>query len=140
MPDISATIRSITLADASVSALVGSRMYSDILPQKATMPAITYEVVDTIANEHLTGIADVAQARIQINSVAKTRSEAIALADAVRLALQKKHRGDNSGQFINEISLAQGEQTTFDPPEAGTDQRRFVTILEFDVFYRTTTS
>lgn len=140
MPDISATIRSITVADSAVAALVGTRMYSDVIPQKCTMPAILYSVVDTVANEHLSGIADVSRARIQIDCFAKTRSQANSLGDAVRLALEKQNRGDNDGQFINEINLVGGEEFAFDQAESGTDQRRYITTLDFYVFYRTTTS
>lgn len=115
-------------------------MYSDVIPQKCTMPAILYSVVDTVANEHLSGIADVSRARIQIDCFAKTRSQANSLGDAVRLALEKQNRGDNDGQFINEINLVGGEEFAFDQAESGTDQRRYITTLDFYVFYRTTTS
>jgi len=62
------------------------------------------------------------------------------LGDAVRLALEKKHRGDQGGQFVHEISLASGEQYSFLRPEVGSDERRFITTLDFFVTYRTTTS
>ena len=61
-------------------------------------------------------------------------------AEKVRIALHKKHRGKNSGQWIDEISLAAGEEHELIQPEAGTDQRRFITSQDFFVFYQTTTS
>lgn len=140
MPDISKTIRSITLADSTVSGLVGTRMYSDALPQQATLPAIRYLVVDTMPTECLVHIAAIARARMQIDCYANTRAASVDLADAVRLALEKKHEGDNSGQFIHEISLQDGERHAVDRPLSGTDQRWYITILEFYVFYTTTTS
>jgi hypothetical protein len=140
MPDISKTIRSITLADATVSGLVGTRMYSDALPQQATLPAIRYLIIDTLPTECLVHIAAIARARIQVDCYANTRAASVELADAVRLALEKKHEGDNSGQFIHEISLQDGERHAVDRPLSGTDQRWYITILEFYVFYTTTTS
>ena len=140
MPDISATIRARTINDSVVSALVGTRMYADVIPQKCTMPAISYSVVDTVANEHLTGIADVSRARIQIDAIAKTRGGANALADAIRLALQMNNRVTTSGQFVNEINLIGGEEFVFEKSESGTDERRFINSQDFYVFYRTTTS
>lgn len=140
MPDISATIRALTIADAAVAALVGTRMHSDFLPQKATLPAIVYQVIDTLPHEHLAGIADVSRARIQIDAYADSRTEANDLGNKIRLALEKKHRGDNSGQFINEINLATGEVHSIDRPSAGSDERRFITTHDFYVHYRTTTS
>lgn len=115
-------------------------MHADALPQNVTMPAITYRVIDTVPNEHLGGIADVSKARIQIDCFAKTRGAANALADAVRIALELKHRGDNSGQFINDISLVSGEVHMIDRPELGADERRYITSQDFFVSYRTTTA
>lgn len=140
MPDISATIRSILAADATVSGLVSTRIRSDFISQGETMPAIAYWVVTTTPSEHLTGIADIARARIRIECYATTRSGSHTLGDAVRLALELSNRGDNSGQFINSISLTSGESDLIDRPERGTDQRRFITQMDFDVHYRTTTS
>lgn len=139
MPDIGGTIRTKTLATSSVSDLVSTRMYSDVLPQSVTMPAITYTVIDTTPNEHLTGIADVSRARIQIDCFATSRAGANALGDAVRLALEK-YRGTVGTQFINEINLATGERYDIDRSETGSDQRRYISSQDFFVSYRTTTS
>lgn len=140
MPDISGTIRTITLANEGVSSVVGSRMHSDVLPEKIAMPAIRYLVVDTLPNECLGGIAPISRARLQLDCYAKSRSASVSLANAVRLALEKKHRGDNTGEFIHEISLQEGGRHMFDLPPNGSDQRRYITILEFFVFYTTTTA
>lgn len=141
MPDIGSTIRTILLADVTVSGLVATRIHSDFPPQGIAMPAIVYSIVDTTAYEHLAGIADVARARIDIQCAADTRTQANSLGDAVRLALEKKVRGEQSdGQFINEINLVTGETTFVVPPETGSDKRRFITQLDFFVHYRTTTS
>ena len=91
-------------------------MYSDVLPQKCTMPAIAYQVISTVANEELVNVTALTRARIQIDCFAKTRGEANQLAEKVRIALHKKHRGDNSGQWIDEISLAGGEEHEFVQP------------------------
>jgi len=85
MPDISKTIRSITLADATVSGLVGTRMYSDALPQQATLPAIRYLIIDTLPTECLVHIAAIARARMQVDCYANTRAASVELSDAVRL-------------------------------------------------------
>ena len=115
-------------------------MYSDVLPQKCTMPAIIYQVISSVANADLVNPSPLTRARIQVDCLAKTRSEANQLAQKVRIALNKKHRGDNSGQWIDEISIATGEEHEFLAAEAGTDQRRYITIQDFFVFYQTTTS
>ena len=139
MPDVSQSIRTRLLATSAVTDLVGQRIASDQLPQGVALPAITYFVVDTEANETLANIADVSRARIQVDSYATTRGQANSVSDAVRLALQM-FRGLIGDQFINSIQLASGERHLTDPAPAGTDQHRFVTSLDFFVFYRTTTN
>lgn len=138
MPDITASIRTLTLADATVSGLVATRMYSDVLPQSATMPAITYSMITETPYEHLAGIVSVSQATIQVDCFGATRSSANALADAVRLQLEK-YRGVVGTQQILEINHTSARDG-YDRAESGTDQLRFIRSLDFDIHYRTTTS
>ena len=140
MPDISATIRTMLTSEATVSAVVSTRVRSDILKENETLPAITYFVVDTVPNETLTAIADVSMARIQIDCFAATRSAANSLADGVRLALQKQGRQVVGSQHITDITLPSGERHSVDRAESGSDIRRFVTSQDFNVWYKTTTS
>lgn len=140
MSDIGATIRAAVIADAGVSALT-TRMFSDALPQTVTLPAISYFVVATRGYGHVTGtVAAFASATIQIDCYAVSRPAATELANTVRLALQKKLQGDNSGQFIHEIELESGERQTFDRVKAGSDQRRYISSQDFMVHYTATTS
>ena len=139
--DISATIRALLVADAGVSA-VTTNVYSDALPQRVTLPAITYFVVSTDP-EHTTGatnIEAITRARIQVDALADSRSAANSLGHLIRLALDTQGRGDNDGTFVNDILLAEGEKHMFDRPESGSDRRRYVTSQDFFVWYRTTTS
>ena len=140
MPDISATIRSMLVADTNVSGVVSSRIHADVLPQRCVFPAIAYEIIDTTPNEHLSGIVDLSRARIQIDCYAKTRADANSLADKVRLAIEKKTAGTYSSQYIVEINLVSGEQFFVEQPKEGTDKRVFGTSQDFYVHYRTTTS
>ncbi len=140
VPDIAYTIDRLMAADTNITNFVSTRIYTDVLPQRATMPAITYFVVDSQPNEHLLGIADVTRALIQIDAFSDSRQQANEIADAIRLCLETMHRGDNDGQFINTISLTSGERHLIDDPEDGSDHRRYITSQDFTVFYRTTTS
>ena len=138
MADIGLTIQTILAADAGVTALT-TRIHSDFLPQPvSTRTALTVRVIDTLHTHTLIRDSGVARARIQIDSFAQTRTDANALAEAVRLALQSKHSGDNAGVFINEITLAAGDQQIIEPPETAGDQRRFVVSQDYFVFYRVT--
>ena len=77
-------------ADGGVSALVVTRVYPDVLPQGVTYPAIRYQRISTARLYNLGGKADQADTRFQIDCYATTRIGAIALADAVRAALDSQ--------------------------------------------------
>ncbi len=75
------------LADSSVSALVGTRIYALVLPQKPTLPAATYQRISGPRLQNLSGDAGRGVARVQIDSWASTYLEAQSLAAAIRLSL-----------------------------------------------------
>lgn len=76
------------LADtAGVSALVGSRIYPLLAPQRATRPYVTYQRISTERDFALDGGVGRAQGRIQIDAWAETQLGARAVADAIRAAL-----------------------------------------------------
>jgi hypothetical protein len=75
----------------AISAIVEDRIYPQILPQRSTLPAITYNQVSAVRVEDLSGPAGKARRRISINCWAATDTGAEALADAVRQSLNGFH-------------------------------------------------
>lgn len=61
-------------ADASVAALVGTRLYLLTLPQKPTLPAVLVSLVDDMSGHHLRGPAGTTPARVQVEAVAAAGS------------------------------------------------------------------
>lgn len=49
---IEAAIRAHLIADAGLSALIGARVYPVQLPQRPTLPAITYQDISTLPTQH----------------------------------------------------------------------------------------
>ncbi len=84
---ISQALRSFLLARPSIVALVGARIYPQILPQKPTYPAITYAQISGVRVRNLKGRAGRARPRVSINSWADTHETMDAIASAVRAAL-----------------------------------------------------
>lgn len=85
-------IRTYVLADATVTSLIGTRLYPDMLPQKATYPAAKLFVVDTVRSGHLHGVASLAAARIQFDVYAAAASGpgARGVADAIGAAIRQR--------------------------------------------------
>jgi hypothetical protein len=77
-------------ADAAVTALVGTRVYPVVAPQKTAKPFIVYRRIDTEhANSKTRGrTTDSARALVEVQAIASTYSGARALAEKVRLSLQ----------------------------------------------------
>lgn len=73
---------------SAISALVGLRIYPQELPQKPTLPALTYNQISAVRVRELAGPAGKARRRIQIDCWASTYKGAHALADAVRQTLE----------------------------------------------------
>lgn len=74
-------------ADGAVSGLVAARIYALVLPQKPTLPAISYQRISGPRIQNLLGATGRAVARIQIDSWAETYVGAQTLAAAVRSSL-----------------------------------------------------
>ena len=72
-------------ADATVAALVSTRVYPLIQPQPVVSPSIVYQVIVDIPLNTLDGsaVGDLYQTRLQTDSYGKTYIEAQGLADAV---------------------------------------------------------
>lgn len=77
--------RSRLLAIPAVTAIVGSRIYAGLLPQNPVLPAIAMQVIDRVESEHLRGPAGDRVRRVQVHAVARTRHEAMLLANAAEV-------------------------------------------------------
>ena len=113
-------LRAYVLSDATVAALVNSRMYPVKLPQNVTYPALSYNQVSGVRIYDLCGPTGRAKPRISINSWGESYADARALADAVRRAIQgfRGTLGDSPGAQIDDVKL--DNEIDLDEPEAGT--------------------
>ena len=75
------------LADAGVSAIVGTSVHPGVRPQGGSLPAIVYVRVSTARTVDLDGPSDFVQVRMRLDLWDNTYAGSKALADAVRLAL-----------------------------------------------------
>jgi hypothetical protein len=80
-------IRARLVADGTVNGLVSSRIYPLKLPQKPTLPAITYSRISGIRSQLLGGSSTWGFGRIEINGWATSYVQAQSIAAAVRTSL-----------------------------------------------------
>lgn len=85
-----------------ISALVGTRRAMTQLPQNTAFPALVYTVIDDIPlpNLRFNVVPQRAQARVQINPLAKTIAEVKAIHEQVRLAMDFKLQQIFAGKTV----------------------------------------
>lgn len=81
------TVHDTLVASPAVTALIVGRVFPNVIPQAAAMPAVRYTVVDDLPTNVLSGAATLRRARVQVDAYAKRYLDAHALADAVSGAL-----------------------------------------------------
>ena len=75
------------LADAAVSALIGTRMYPLVLPEQCSYPALTYQLISSPETYTNDGPLGEVRARIQIDAWGKRYAQVKAVSKAVRASL-----------------------------------------------------
>ena len=111
-------------ADAGVSALIGSRLYAEQMPQNPTYPAVVYSRVSTTQGDLLNGADTLTAVRIQFDAYAVDYAGVKALATAFRAALNG-FRGDLGGVAVQRVKLEnETDLSNFD----GDDMNRRVSM------------
>lgn len=117
-------------ADAGVSAIVSSRVYPLVMPQKTTLPATTYQTTALKPDRNLAGNTGRMTATIRINAWAETYTEAKNLAEALRTALN-----DYSGAMGSDTIQRSGVESETDGWDEETELYRVsmqITIIYYE--------
>lgn len=84
---IEAGIYAHLIADSGVFGLVGTRIYPQVIPQDAEMPAMAYQRISGPRDHAHTGPTGLVSARVQLTCMAASYDGAKALGEAVRAAM-----------------------------------------------------
>ncbi len=93
--------------DAAVAALVATRIYPAVVPQGATLPAITYQRVAGTSELAHSGPSGLGRARFQVDCWAEAYAAAIDLGEAVRACLHG-YRGAFDGAVVGGVVMLDG--------------------------------
>lgn len=106
-------LRARLVADASVAALVGTRVYWRIRPQGSDLPAIVLTIISDPRPQHLEGFQDLRATRVQIDCMAATFAELVALREAAIAAVVPAGVTDDTRFCRGEINnvIPKGEDT-----------------------------
>lgn len=85
MIDLRAVLRSILLADGTVSGMVaGARVYPGILPQQFAGASLVQNLISEDTDYRMSGASGLVSTRVQIDAWAATADAAVALANAAK--------------------------------------------------------
>ncbi len=114
-------------SDASLAALVGTRVHHVVLPQGSALPAVVFQRVSTVPQHAMGADAALTMARIQVTSLANadlTQGAVIGVLDvasAVKAALRDRRGllGGASGVSVDRV-FYEGDRVTYDDDPDGT--------------------
>lgn len=123
------TVHKILSGAPSVVSALGNRMYVDMLPESATVPAAVITLIDAIPIQGVWDQTGWWRSRVQVDVYGKTRGQTEVAAEAVQAAL-KRYRGTVGAVVVDDIQL-DSARTDFSPDsEVRLFSMDFVTIYK----------
>lgn len=123
--------------DATLSALVSTRVYPDEADQRTPMPYITYQEFTALTVAHFSGVDSLAKSSYQITVWASSAASRHAVENAVRVLFNLQRR--NFGTGANEIFVNRSEntnnQSTKETPDDGSQNTRFGKFMDFEFWH-----
>ena len=138
MADVAIAVRAYLLTKTAITDLVSQRFYTDILPQSATLPAITLSKVSTSHEHELSDFGGLAHCRLQFECFADTRAVANSIAEAIRASGIITQKGTTTSVDVRGVRVEDGQRNYVDYPTDGSDEHRYVTSLDLMIDYTET--
>lgn len=139
MADVAVGLRGYLLSKTAITDLVGStRIYTDQLPQRATLPAIVLNQLFTMHEHQLSDLGGLAHARVQIECYAATRLVANSIVEAIRTCGIITQKGLTNGVDIRGVRIEEGMSYKDDAATDGSDEQRYVAVFDLVIDYTET--
>lgn len=138
MADLAVGVRSFLLSKTAITALVGQRIYTDLLPQDSILPAVSFSKLSTRHEHTLSGFAGIAHCRLQFDCFASTRVAANEIAEAIRASGIVGTKGVTYGVNIRGARVEEGQRNEIEYAKDDSDDHRYVTSLDLEVDYSET--
>ena len=127
-------VRSILIADGTVTGLVASRVYPQSRPMGTAVPAIVYQNVFEETNQALATQGGIKRTRLSVEVFDTTYGATKTLRNAVESALTN-YTGTTEGETINSLRLESAVDLDEADVPAG-DFGYFRTILDFVIWHQ----
>lgn len=135
MADVQAAIRTYLLTKTAITDLISQRLYTDALPQGATLPAATMYKVSETHDHALDGLVGMVATRLQFDCFASTRATANAIADAIMYCGIDTLKGVTNSVNIRSVMVEDGQRNYTDGDTSAGDAQRYVTNFDLMVYF-----
>jgi hypothetical protein len=108
-------LRAKIIGDAAVTALIGSKCYPVVVPQKAAVPFVILSVVNVDPTDTKTGVSTTDVFRIQVDSYAASYDACQDLDKKVRDSIDK-YMGTSSSIYIDGVRYLTSQDSFEDEP------------------------
>ena len=125
------------LADAGVSAAVGTRIAEDVVRTDWAFPRLTVTWISRVHESHMGAAAGLAMARLQVDSWADTAADRETTGEAVREALDGLRGTTWGDESIRAVDM-DGESDTFEPGTDGSEEGAWRTRQDYIIWYAET--
>lgn len=134
MASAHAAVYALLAGDATLSAIVGARIYVSRAPQDATLPYLVFDEAEAERIRSLSGDLGYVSSVVDVSAFASTRTEALAAGNAAREAVND-FRGTSGSTVVTLLAVTR-EQDLHIPPSDGGEVGTFERALELELHWR----
>lgn len=139
MADVATALRTFLLTKTAITDLIGTRIYTDLVEQSATLPAVAFSKLSTAHEHELAGIGGLAHCRFQFDCYTDAatggRATANAIASAIYLSGITAIKGIYTSVDIRGARLEEGQRNEIEYAKDNSDDHRYVTSFDLMVDY-----
>ena len=125
---ITQDVRTYLLTQSTVTALVGTRIYYDHLPQRATLPALVVNLITSVSQREVDAASGTARARVQVDCYAATYAASASLGELVR-KVTEQYTGTMGSTTVDRAHVETVTELD-DGPTDGSDAYRYIRSLD----------
>ncbi|SIO60144.1 Protein of unknown function [Singulisphaera sp. GP187] len=123
-------------SNAALTLIVGQRIFPQVLPQTAGLPALVYVVRSNVPVHNLSGAAGVTEARVEFRAYSTVNGDCDAILQVVRNQFEGIINGSLPGSIQILETVRKDEFDRWDPPVTQSDLGTYFEMHDYLFRYR----
>lgn len=136
MADVVSAVRTYLLSQSAVTDVISQRLYLDVRPQHATLPAATITKSSESHDHTLSDRTGTVKTRLQIECFSALRLTSNALAETIYKTGVAALKGVTNSVNIRGVQVEDGQRNYVIFDSEGGDEQTYVTQFDLMVYYR----